>query len=372
MIRKYFLPVLAVAGIALAIFVVVQGSKPVPAAQPVAQPAPAPYATYVAGAGLVEAATENIAIGTGIGGTVTDVYVKVGDTVKRGDPLFRVRDKTLRAELAGQQAALRTARAELAKLKAYVRKEDLAAARARLADAEAVLAEARDALELYEGVPDRRAIIEQELTRRRYSAKSAAAKVDQARADLDRLEAGPWQPDLEVAQAQVEAAEAMVAVGEAEVDRNTVKAPADGTILQVKIRPGEYAMAGVLQTPLMVLGDIDTLHVRVDVDENDAWRLRPGNPATAFVRGNRDLNTRLTFVRVEPYVIPKRSLTGESTERVDTRVLQVLYAFRRGALPVYVGQQMDVFIEAPAVDGAARANGTTAPTTGPAAEETPR
>jgi HlyD family secretion protein len=58
------------------------------------------------------------------------------------------------------------------------------------------------------------------------------------------------------------------------------------------------------------------------------------------------VKTDLRFVRVEPYVVPKKSLTGGSNERVDTRVLQALYAFERGNLPVFVGQQMDVFIEA--------------------------
>ena len=101
----------------------------------------------------------------------------------------------------------------------------------------------------------------------------------------------------------------------------------------------------MLATPLMVLGDTQTLHVRVDVDENDAWRIRPDSRAHASLRGNADLKTDLTFVRIEPYVVPKRSLTGDATERVDTRVLQVLYSFKRGALPAYVGQQMDVFID---------------------------
>src|SRR3954468_13466098 len=99
MFRKVIIPIVAAAGLALAIFVVMQGSKAVPAAAPVTQPAPAPFASYVAGAGLVESATENIAVGTGVGGTVTEVFVKVGDRVKIGDPLFRIRDKTLRAEL---------------------------------------------------------------------------------------------------------------------------------------------------------------------------------------------------------------------------------------------------------------------------------
>jgi hypothetical protein len=113
-------------------------------------------------------------------------------------------------------------------------------------------------------------------------------------------------------------------------------------------------MAGLPQTPLMALGDVDTLHVRVDVDENDAWRLYDGAGATAYVRGNQNLSAAIRFVNVEPYVVPKRSLTGESTERVDTRVLQVLYSFPRSVLPVYLGQQMDVFIDAPPVDGTSR------------------
>ncbi len=45
--------------------------------------------------------------------------------------------------------------------------------------------------------------------------------------------------------------------------------------------------------------------------------------------------------------MPKKSLTGDSTERVDTRVLQVIYRIRDENTPVYVGQQMDIYIEAP-------------------------
>jgi hypothetical protein len=88
------------------------------------------------------------------------------------------------------------------------------------------------------------------------------------------------------------------------------------------------------------------VHVRVDIDENDAWRFNKNSRAVAFLRGNRDFKVNLTLAYVEPYVIPKKSLTGDSTERVDTRVLQALYSFDRKQLPIYVGQQMDVFIEA--------------------------
>src|SRR6202035_2870761 len=92
---------------------------------------------------------------------------------------------------------------------------------------------------------------------------------------------------------------------------------------------------------------VTPLHVRVDVDEQDAWRVRGGALAAASPRGNGSIRIPLEFVRFEPYVVPKKSLTGDTTERVDTRVLQVIYAMEKGDLPVYVGQQMDVFIEAP-------------------------
>jgi multidrug resistance efflux pump len=130
-----------------------------------------------------------------------------------------------------------------------------------------------------------------------------------------------------------------------------VRASVDGTVLQVKVRPGEFAMAGPLAEPLMLLGRTDVLHIRVDVDENEASRVRPGAAAVAYVRGNNSIRADLKFVRIEPYIVPKRSLTGDTTERVDTRVLQVLYSFDPKGLPVYVGQQMDVYIDAPSIAG---------------------
>jgi len=114
------------------------------------------------------------------------------------------------------------------------------------------------------------------------------------------------------------------------------------------VRAGEFAPAGITNQPLLMLGDLEQLHVRVDIDENDAWRFRKTGKAIAYMRGNRTFKTDLVLAYVEPFVIPKKSLTGDSTERVDTRVLQALYRFDRTAIPAYVGQQMDVFIEVPA------------------------
>lgn len=111
------------------------------------------------------------------------------------------------------------------------------------------------------------------------------------------------------------------------------------------MRVGEFAPAGVVDPPLILLGDTSRLRVRVDVDENDAWRVRPGVAARANLRGNPELAAPLEFVRVEPLVVPKQSLTGFGSERVDTRVLRVVFEMPRPQFPVYVGQLVDVRIQ---------------------------
>jgi multidrug efflux pump subunit AcrA (membrane-fusion protein) len=201
-----------------------------------------------------------------------------------------------------------------------------------------------------ESVADRRAISQEEISRRRFAVQAAEARLAAARGQVALLKAGAWKHDVYVARAEVAAAQAHIQAVETNLERLTIRAPVDGEILQVNIRQGEFAPTGVVPLPLILLGNLERLHVRVDIDEHDAWRFQPQAAAVAFVRGNRDLQTPLRFERVEPYIVPKRSLTGDSTERVDTRVLQILYSFERGTIPVYVGQQMDVFIAAPSAD----------------------
>ncbi len=347
MMRTYGLPLLALAGVIFAGYTAFSQNRPVPAAAPVSAPAAPPFASYVAGSGILETSTENIAVGAPVSGLVLEVHVAAGADVKTGDPLFRLDDRTHRAELAVRTADLAAARARLARLEALPRPEEVPPAEAAVREAEARRDDLKRQLEMWEGVTDRRAVSEEALSQKRHALLAAEAVRQEAAARLDLLKAGAWKADLETARAEAGTAGARVKAAETEIDRMTVRAPVAGRVLQVKIRPGEFAPGGVLTTPLLLLGSVSPLHVRVDVDENDAWRVRAGAPAAAFVRGNRDLKADLRFVRFEPYVIPKRSLTGDSTERVDTRVLQVLYAFDPGELKVYVGQQVDVFIEAP-------------------------
>lgn len=354
MVRKFLLPTLSIGGVLLAIYAVQAGNETVTPAAALSSPARAPFPSFIAGAGLVEASTENIAIGPLVPGVVREVYVRVGDRVRAGDPLFSIDDRVERAEVEVRRAAVRQAQQAVERLRVQPRAEDLPPLRARVKEAQATLDNARREQVRLDAIPGQ-AISKDERERARLAVEVAEAQLAAAAGELARVEAGAWDADVAIAEAELAAAEARLRAAEVAVDRLTVRAPVDGTVLQARVRAGEFAAAGGAE-PLMLLGNIDTLHVRVDIDENDAWRLRPGAPARAFLRGNSELSTDVRFVRVEPYVIPKRNLSGESLERVDTRVLQVLFAFERSELPAFVGQQVDVFIDADPVAASTRAS----------------
>jgi HlyD family secretion protein len=313
---------------------------------PPADPAQVTFPHTVAAVGLVEPSSENIAISTPVPGLVMAVHVKVGDRVPRGAPLFALDDRDLRAELTLRKRNLEVARARLARLEHAPRPEELPPAQAKVRAAEAALADAQNNQRLMESIPDKRAVREEELLQRREATNMAAARLQEAKASLALLQAGTWRRDLEVSRTEVAYAEVQVHRVEADLERLTVRAPMDGEILQLNVRRGEYAPVGQLPKPLLVMGDVGQLHVRADIDEHEAWRVQPGGKAEAVERGNSSRRAALEFVRFEPYVIPKKSLTGDSTERVDTRVLQVIYRFTEPSGSLYVGQQMDIFIEA--------------------------
>jgi multidrug resistance efflux pump len=314
---------------------------------PPVPPARAPVGAGVAGAGLVEAQTENIAVGTNLPGIVTKVFVKVDQKVRPGDALFMIDDTALKADRLVKQRSLESARAQLDRLKLMPRPEELPALEARVRELRANLADQEDQLRRTRRVYPSGAATAEERIRREMAVQMAREQLRKADADLALMKAGTWKPDLDIAEAAVQLAQAQLAQVERDLERLTVRALVDGEVLQVNVRPGEYVATQSGQA-LIVLGSVTRLHVRVDVDENDIPRLHSAlekAPARAMLRGDPSQQFPLHYVRVEPYVIPKKSLTGDNTERVDTRVLQVIYALEQGPRRVYVGQQLDVYIE---------------------------
>ncbi len=304
MLRKFLLPILAFLGAIVALFAVYWSQHKQPAA-PIPYPAPiSPYKHAIYGAGLIEASTENISIGTPFLELITQIFVVEGDRVEAGDPLLQLDTRALEAQKATATSQLNAAIVNFENLKTQ--------------------------FSFYERLSDKHAVSEQAYEQAYYAMREAEEQVNVAKGQLGQIET--------------------------DIERSLVRAPVDGEILQVNAHIGEiYIQDGYhvtqpyvnLQTSLILMGTVAPLQMRIDIDEEDCWRFRKGAKATAFVRGNAKISFPMEFVRVEPYVIPKTSFTGESIERLDTRVLQVLYRFEKGDLPVYAGQLLDVYIEAP-------------------------
>ena len=296
---------IALAGVIAVTMLVLRLRKSGPENQPLVPPPQSPYANCVGGRGLIESTNENVRIAPSTSGLIGSVRVHVGDKVSKGDVLFQMDDRDALSAIAMQTA-------------------QVVVLQAQVAESENLLADRKDQLERSTRLREKNVASEDESKRIFFAWQSAQRQLERVKADLAL-------------------AESRLTNARVQLDLLTVRAPRDGTVLQVNIRPGEYTVVNSSE-PALLLGDISALQLRVDVDEADAPRIRPGCTGVAFLKGSRDKSIPLEFVRIEPYILPKKSLSGESTERVDTRVLQVIFKFKTPAFPVYVGQQMDVFI----------------------------
>lgn len=297
MTRKFLLPIIATIGACIALVVVFWTQKQLPVLPVLFPPPTSPYKNAIAGEGVIEASSENISIGSPFSEIVTKIHVTEGNFVKQGDLLFEL-------DLRFFESQKMTAEAELEA--AIVTLEDQ-----------------KEQFSFYQRLKDQRAVSEQEYQRVLYSMLEAEEQVRVAKAKVFEVETN--------------------------IQRSLIRAPVDGEILQVNVHIGEIAPVVPFvsqQATLILMGTVKPLQMRVDIDEDDAWRFIPGANATAFVRGNSKISFPLKFLRTEPFMIPKSSFTGDTNEKTDTRVLQVLYTFEKADLPVYTGQVLDIYIEA--------------------------
>ena len=311
---RQILPVIAIIGLVAAVVFIFFGLPDRELTEPDREPPRAPDAmaesSRVAGAGIVEPSSELVQIGSALSGLVTGLFVQPGDRVGEGQVLFTVDDRAARASLLEARAAI-------------------AEARASIAEANTVRATAGRQLALYRNIDDPAAVSRAEVIRAEGEAASANER-------------------LRLARARLEAAQARANSAQTEIGRLTVRAPIAGEILAVNIRKGEYVstMGGGNAQPFVEMGQTQPLYVRIDIDEEQAARVAMGADAIVSPRGAAERRVEATFVRAEPLVVPKRSLTNSAQERVDVRVLQVLYELPKSNGLFRVGQQVDAYIAA--------------------------
>lgn len=304
----------------------------------------APFQSYISAVGVVEASSDNISIGTPVNRIVEQVPVHVGQEVKKGDILLTLENRDLQADLAARQIDDEIAKSKLAKMEALPRHEDVIAAEAALKNAQVELNQAQNQYEMVQGLQSSRALSQQEINRRRFNYEQAQAHWQEAQAHLDKVKAGAWKPDLHIASLEIKQAQAGVERVKADIERTVIRSPIDGKVLQIKIHEGESPAS--VNGPMMIVGNTDEMYLKVSINQFDAPYFNPEAPAVAYLRGSGYIEFPIEFVRLEPYLVNKQNFTNDIIDKVDTRVLQVIYRIKNRDHNIFVGQQMDVFIEA--------------------------
>ena len=336
-------------------------ARPKHALPPAFDPAHNPYDKGIYANGIVEseqASGANINLYPEVSGTNVQILVAEGQQVQKGTPLFVIDDSVQRALVEQQRSQVDAARSLLDALRAQPRKETLEVAQAQVQMATANLKTAEDALDKQTRAYaiDPKAVSKDAFDNASNAAKVARANLDVVTRQYQLTRAGAWIYDVRNQQKQVEALERAVASSSALLAKYTVKAPSDGVVLSIRTTIGSYlSPQGAYDTytqswgPAMVMGNATgRLGVRCYIDEILIPRLPPTEKMQAkmFIRGTA-VSVPLEFVRVQPYVSPKIQLSDARTERVDLRVLPIIFRFTPPAgVKLYPGELVDVYVGA--------------------------
>jgi len=326
---------------------------------PLFKPVASPFPTAIYANGIIEsdqAGSSNINIYPEVAGVVAKVMVDEGQKVKEGMPLLLLDDSVQKATTEQVRLQANAALSLLNELKAQPRKETLDIAQSQVDLATANLKAVRDQFEKrrvsYELDP--KSISKDVLDTAKDAVNQADAALDVARKQYNLTKAGAWIYDIQNQQRQYEALQQTYQAAQALLGKYVIKAQTDGVVMSVNATPGSYVSVlgsydaySQANLPMLVMSrNQDYLAVRCYVDEILVSRL----PDSAHIRAEMslpgtDVKIPLEFVRVQPYISPKLELSNQRQEKVDLRVLPVIFRFsKKNHSAVYPGQLVDVYI----------------------------
>lgn len=308
-IKKHFLILMSLAGIIFGIvFSFKTGGEKINPYNKLSDPSISEFNNKIAGLGIVEANSRNINLGSFLPGIISKINVKEGDYIKTGQVIFTLDQRSAMSEVR-------------------IKEKSLLVAESKLKYAEIELADKEDSLSRAKGLKSGHTISKEELQNRHFAFEKAKV-------------------DILIKKNNISKAKEELKSAEVILDKTMIKSPIDGIILKVRVNAGEY-ISGLEQednSPIL-LGNIEPLFIRVQIDESDIWRFEKNLKAHAYLRGNNDVKLPLSFIRIEPYAEAKRNIRGTSKELVDTRIVEIIYKIEERIEKLYVGQQLDVFIE---------------------------
>lgn len=356
---KKFLFILSFLGVLTGVGAAYIAGLTKPPLPPAFSPPTNPYANGIYAEGIVESdqpSGEDINIYPEVSGTIKQILVKEGQEVSKGTLLIQIDDSIQRATVEQLQSQAQAAFTTLQELKAQPRKETLDVNEAQVVAAQAALKTAQDSLSKQQTAYnlDPRTVSKDALDSAMNAFLNAKANLDVAVKQRDLTKAGAWIYDINNQERTYNALFKSYLSANALLLKYTLRAPGDGKILAINPIAGSYVSSqGAYDSytqamvPVMVLGTRQThLNVRCYVDEILVPRLPDLSKIKAqmAVRGST-ARVPLEYVRMQPLVSPKIELSDERQERVDVRVLPVIFRIGKFEnLTLYPGQLVDVYI----------------------------
>jgi len=330
-----------------------------PPLPPAFSPPTNPYPKGIYAEGMVEseqASGENINVYPEVSGTVKQIPVREGQEVKKGTVLLVIDDSIQRATVEQLESQAQAAATLLAELKAQPRKETLDVNEAQVVSAQAGLKTAQDELDKQQAAYDvnPKSISKDALDSARNAVLTAKANLEVACRQRDLTKAGAWIYDINNQERTYNALYKSYLSASALLSKYTLRAPDNGIVLAINPAVGSYVSGqGAYDSytqgmdPVLVLGSSHQhLNVRCYVDEILVPHLPDPSKMKAqmSVRGS-NVKIPIYFVRTQPVVSPKIELSDQRQERVDVRVLPIIFRVEKPKdLNLYPGLLVDVYI----------------------------
>jgi HlyD family secretion protein len=309
-------------------------------------------------AGRVEPRGGQVKIGAQMPGKVAQVLVRMNDAVKAGDLLVKIVDDDPAARVAAAASEVAVRQRERDEEKAT----GLAAGRRTAEDAastaERAYYRARWELDRLQARAADGTSLGKEIEAARKVLAEAATRRNQERANLARVEAQDKMPLPVRLEASLATARAELSIAEAALERTRIRAPRDGTVLQINTRSGETVTPSPEDT-LLVFGDLTRLRVRAEIEERDIGKIRVGQ--SVVVRSDAFPGQDYTgkVERIARALGPPRIAAKGPRRPGEQDVLQVLIDLD-GQTRLLPGLRVDVFFRPDETVGTSGASTTRA------------
>lgn len=297
---------------------------------------------WVAAAGRVEPASEEMRLSFDLPGKIRQVFVEEGDAVRKGQPLARLVDDDLQARVAQAQDNVAARKAALDKVVNGARPMERREAEAAMREAETVASNALLEHQRRVKLVADKVISQEEADRAEKDYLVAKQEAVRAREHFHLINDPPREEDVRQAEAEYVQAQAQLDDAKATLDKALIRSPIDGVVLRKHRRAGEI-VSPYFDTPVVTVGDVSTLRVRADVDEKDVAKVKVGQKAYAVADAYGDKRFPGKVIRIARMLGRKNVRTDDPAERMDTKVLETLIEFEPGT-SIPVGMRMDVFI----------------------------